>query len=67
MVVRQAEAAIIIIMGMVIQYMIKLTKVFTPNYLPDCLNTIIMFIMQKKGTGLGVFKTVVWLKNPPIF
>lgn len=68
MVMRQAEQAITA-MATVTQCinMTKLIKVSHHNYLPDLLNTIITFIIQKKKTDLGVFKTAIWLKNPTTF
>lgn len=65
MVMRQAEPAITA-MATVTQCinMTKLIKLPHHKYLPDLLNSIIMFIIQK---NLGVFKTAIWLKNPTTF
>lgn len=64
---RKAETAIVFTgLAVVIQCTTRLTAFSRLKHLPGILNTVIMFIMQKEETGLGIPHTVIWLKNPPI-
>lgn len=54
-------------MDVIIDCMTKLTEVSHPKCSPGPPDAITMFTVSQEERGLGKYRTVVWLNNPPAY